>query len=505
MEFCARQTGVICFLLIIIFMSNYAKGTPTIVEGDIVKEENDVGVQTMSYVIRTNTWKSGQIPFNLDPSITKNRDILRNVTSAMYTIHQKTSNCIQFFPRTSSNMNYINITGSDSGCYSSVGQVGGGQVINVGPGCGIVGIIMHELLHALGFWHEHSRNDRDNYVDIKYENILPGEESNFDTRPDSTGVESAIKYDYLSLLHYKYNQFGKFRRDTIVPNAEHSDVDKTLLGQREKLSDKDIARIMWLYNCDRVPSPASSCAPPDFENVEVEPELYRYTVGTIVTFKCSKGTLIGAAHSECLSTGDWSGAKPFCVQATEFRYCDMEANCLDGPKAWYFPTIYQQVAKWKQVSGQTPTPNTGPNTDHTTQSGDGSYLLMEATDIPAKQTALALSPVLFFPERGLQVCIMFFYYMFGEDLDSTSTLSVYINWKQIWTRTGSTTEQNWYKGVGETNITSNYAFVFISATRGDKGDKADIAIDDVFLGHCAEVKKYSEVIDQAESKAKEYD
>jgi hypothetical protein len=59
-------------------------------------------------------------------------------------------------------------------CYSSVGRKTGGQILNLGPGCFTEQIILHELLHALGFWHEHSRTDRDNYVDIKYNNIIDG-------------------------------------------------------------------------------------------------------------------------------------------------------------------------------------------------------------------------------------------------------------------------------------------------------------------------------------------
>jgi hypothetical protein len=49
--------------------------------------------------------------------------------------------------------------------------VGAQQVSLQSPSCVYSGIVAHELMHALGFWHEQSRSDRDNYVRINWNNI----------------------------------------------------------------------------------------------------------------------------------------------------------------------------------------------------------------------------------------------------------------------------------------------------------------------------------------------
>ena len=65
-------------------------------------------------------------------------------------------------------------------CWSFVGRIGGQQPISLSPPkngqpkcLGSVGKPIHEVLHALGVLHEHSRNDRDDYIEINEENIIP--------------------------------------------------------------------------------------------------------------------------------------------------------------------------------------------------------------------------------------------------------------------------------------------------------------------------------------------
>lgn len=84
--------------------------------------------------------------------------------------------CIRFKAR-SSERDYISIVSGNTGCWSSVGRIGGRQEVNLQvPGCtSKVGTVIHELMHALGFLHEQNRSDRDSYITVNWPNIRQGE------------------------------------------------------------------------------------------------------------------------------------------------------------------------------------------------------------------------------------------------------------------------------------------------------------------------------------------
>ena len=125
------------------------------------------------------------------------------------------------------------------GCWSEVGMRGGMQQLGLAAGCS-TGNAIHEIGHALGLWHEQSREDRGTFVTINWANIEAGREHNFNqhiTDGDDVGA-----YEYGSIMHYGRTAFSSNGLDTIVPTQAGA-----VIGQRNGLSAGDIAAIHAIY------------------------------------------------------------------------------------------------------------------------------------------------------------------------------------------------------------------------------------------------------------------
>ncbi|XP_033033935.1 meprin A subunit beta isoform X5 [Trachypithecus francoisi] len=217
-------------------------------EGDIRLDR----AQIRNSIIGENYRWPHTIPYVLEDSLEMNAKGV--ILNAFERYRLKT--CIDFKPW-AGEANYISVI-KGSGCWSSVGnrQVGK-QELSIGANCDRIATVQHEFLHALGFWHEQSRSDRDDYVRIMWDRILSGREHNFNTYSDGVSDSLNVPYDYTSVMHYSKTAFQNGTEPTIVTRiSDFEDV----IGQRMDFSDSDLLKLNRLYNCSSSLSFMDSCS-----------------------------------------------------------------------------------------------------------------------------------------------------------------------------------------------------------------------------------------------------
>lgn len=184
-------------------------------------------------------WPSRTVPYEVASALPNQQRIADAVA------HYHANTTVRWVLRTSSNAgqfpNYIRFEDNgQGGTWSMVGMQGNGmQIINLANWAS-TGNTIHEMGHALGLWHEQSREDRDRFVTIRWAHIIADAQHNFSQH--ITDGDDLGGYDYGSIMHYPRKAFSKDGEDTIVPADANAQI-----GQRNGLSAGDIAAIRIMY------------------------------------------------------------------------------------------------------------------------------------------------------------------------------------------------------------------------------------------------------------------
>eukprot|EP00112_Aurelia_sp_Birch-Aquarium-sp1_P024327 Seg765.1 transcript_id=Seg765.1/GoldUCD/mRNA.D3Y31 product="Meprin A subunit beta" protein_id=Seg765.1/GoldUCD/D3Y31 len=339
--------------------------------------------------------------------------------------------CLRFVERTVEN-DYIEFFNNCSGCWSYVGRQRGKQNICLSDGCWGKGTIVHEIAHAMGFWHEQSRPDRDQYINVVWSNIPAAKKHNFKKHDNSEVDSLGTKYDYTSVMQYSKTAFGI--NGSVTMDPKNPGVFQ--LGQRVGFTQTDSVQANMLYRCNGTTTRPKVIPP--------------------------KYVLPGSEN------------------------CDFDNGLCNG----FFTQDKSDDFDFSLRIGSTPSWYTGPEVDHTT-SRMGAYAFIEASS-PRKRghvARLISKPLLSRKSK----CMTFFYHMMAAKAYMMGTFNVYIqrgiSKKTLVFTKNSPQGSEWNKQSIQIPSSSTSFKVIFEAIRG-ASYQGDIAIDDVSFveGACSDDK-----------------
>ena len=167
----------------------------------------------------------------------------------IYRIHDAISDYenrtnLTFKERTIDNPNYIEFISDNVGSSSYVGMIGGKQEVKIKKD-GTVGTVRHEIGHAIGLWHEHSKPKRDDYIIVYEKNIEKGKEDNFKNHPSSLFTPG---FDFESMMLYDSYAFAKEGFVTILK----LDGETYTVSAERRFSADDIVMIYQIYYDEKI-------------------------------------------------------------------------------------------------------------------------------------------------------------------------------------------------------------------------------------------------------------
>lgn len=192
--------------------------------------------QGFTDIPKVNYWPSSTIPYYVQPNVPNPERIFK----ALSYLSEKT--VLEFVPIEEGTQDAIVFETTMDHCFSYVGRVTGPQPLYISDGCEWFNIA-HEVLHALGFMHEHSRPDRDQYISIQW-NAIPEEfQSQFAIWPEEL-VQSWLNYSYdiKSIMHYPSQSL---KPGSTTPSLLRA--DGSFLQPNKELSPLDVQKVNDLF------------------------------------------------------------------------------------------------------------------------------------------------------------------------------------------------------------------------------------------------------------------
>ncbi|UJR07801.1 hypothetical protein I4U23_012083 [Adineta vaga] len=194
-------------------------------------------------------WPDNTIPYEIDDAYSPSERQL--IAESLAELSTKTDNCVRFIPRTDSHPNYVRVL-SKTGCWSGVGMSwqGGLQELSLDrSGCMTKDTVIHEFLHALGFNHEQTRPDRNQYIKVLYENVQPDQKHNYDISPAAAIQSAGLPYDFNSIMHYGFSDFTSNGLPVMVTVADDTKQWRYTMGTGNKLTESDLLKVKKIYGC----------------------------------------------------------------------------------------------------------------------------------------------------------------------------------------------------------------------------------------------------------------